>query len=52
MAEMRMLRIREGKLAGDPSAGLPPLPHKYGFSRAVYDPKRVESVESEPRLNY
>lgn len=26
-------------------AGLPPLPHKYGFSRAVYERKRVEPRE-------
>lgn len=26
-------------------AGLPALPHKYGFSRAVYDRKRVEPRE-------
>lgn len=39
-----------GKQAG--RAGLPPLPHKYGFSRAVYDRKRVEPRErgAAPKL--
>lgn len=31
--------------SGPPVAGLPLLPHKYGFSRAVYERKRVELRE-------
>lgn len=31
---------------GRRGAGLPLLPHKYGFSRAVYERKRVEAREA------
>lgn len=40
-------RRKEAKDEGDsPVAGLPLLPHKYGFSRAVYERKRVELREA------